>query len=99
MPWFDSGSIAVTVGGVTYSTADASLKADGAAVNSGGADVQGDFKSITQTWSAGTTPYITSIRMYAAENFAVFEQAFPEGATGTNITSVVGNSVVSSCFP
>ena len=88
VPWFDSGSVAVTVGHVTYSSSDGSLKPDGPAVSAKGSDALGAFASMTQAWKAAATPFVTSTRLYTAGNVAVFEQVFPEGAAGTNISSV-----------
>jgi hypothetical protein len=59
----------------------------------------GAFTSRTQEWTAGATPFTTSNRLYAAGNFAIFEQAFPRGAWGTNLTHTQGSSIVSLCFP
>lgn len=97
--WFAAGNISVTVGGTTYSTADASLKSAGAPTASSGSDTLGAFTSTTQAWTAGGTPYTTSARLYSEGQFVIFEQAFPKGATGTNITETTGASVVSSCYP
>ena len=93
----------MTVAGRTYSTADHSLRPSGAASASSGSDSLGDFTAHTQKWSAGATPYTTTARLYGAK-FAVFEQVFPEGAEGTNISSAnvsstQGSASVSSCFP
>ena len=98
-PWFRSGNVSVTVGGTTYSQADGSLVPQGASVTASGADSLGAFTSSTQHWNAGATPFTTSSRLYAAGNFVVFNQSFPAGAHGTNITHAVGSSLVSSCFP
>ncbi len=97
--WFSSGNVSVTVGGHTYSTADGSLRPNGAASSASGRDSLGSFTSTTQKWTAGSTPYTTSTRLYADDNFAIFEQAFPKGAQKTNLTYAQGSSVVSSCFP
>lgn len=99
VPWFSSGNVSVTAGGSTYSTADGSLKPKGAASAASGHDVLGAFTSQTQAWIAGATAYTTSSRIYAAGNFVIFEQTFPDGAKGTNITLTKGSSIVSSCFP
>eukprot|EP01043_Picozoa_sp_COSAG02_P052524 COSAG02_NODE_5672_length_4140_cov_2.941351_4_plen_282_part_00 len=97
--WFSSGNVSVTVGGHTYSTADGSLRPNGAASSASGRDLLGSFTSTTQKWTAGSTPYTTSSRLYADDNFAIFEQTFPQGAKGTNLTYAQGSSIVSSCFP
>ena len=101
--WFRSGNISVTVEGKTYSTSDRSLKARGAETTGSGSDSLGVFTSKTQTWMAGTTPYMTSTRLYASK-FVVFEQSYPAGAAGTNITLPLSQTSspqgeVSSCFP
>jgi hypothetical protein len=96
--WFSSGNISVTVGQTTYSTSDASLKSAGAGTSGSGSDGYGSFTSKTQKWTAGATPYTTSTRLYA-EKFVIFEQSFPKGAEGTNLTFTQGSDAVSSCFP
>ena len=96
--WFHAGNVSVTVGGTTYSTSDASLTPVGAPTESSGHDGFGAFTSKAQRWTAGTTPYTTSTRIYA-DRFAIFEQSWPNGASGTNITQLEGSSIVSSCYP
>jgi hypothetical protein len=98
VPWFSPGNISVTVQGRSYSTWDGSLKPTGAAATASGADHFGSFTSTTQAWTAGVTKYMTSSRLYDGK-FAIFEQSFPDGAAGTNITYLKGASSVSSCFP
>ena len=96
--WFASGNVSVTVGGTTYSQYDGSLKPVGTAAKGSGSDTLGAFTSTTQKWTAGKTPYTTSARLYG-DKFAIFEQRFPSGAEGTNITYSKGSNIVSSCFP
>jgi hypothetical protein len=97
--WFSSGNVSVTVSGRTFSTSDRSLRPVGAVKSAPGHDVLGAFTESTQEWLAGSTAYTTSSRLYSAGNFVIFEQKFPHGAQGTNITHTKGSSIVSSCFP
>ena len=92
--WFKAGNVSVTVGGQLYSEADGSLKAAGPIATTSGKDVSGAFTAKTQTWMAGTTPWVTATRDYGGK-FTIFEQTFPKGAEGT-ASSKQG---ASSCFP
>ena len=96
--WFKSGATSYTTGGKLKSTADGSLKLDGAPATGSGSDASGAFKSTTLSWDGGK--YLTSFRQYA--EMVVFEQAFPQGVSGTTIAPADPMSVrddVSSSFP
>ena len=79
--------VSVTVGGKTHSTHDGTLVAVGKAVEGKGIDSLGSYTSVTQNYTASGTPFVTSHRLYG-NKFAIFEQVFPEGATGTAVTKV-----------
>jgi hypothetical protein len=94
--WFNPGNTSVTVDGSVYSTADGSLKASGAAETSQGSDTLGAYTMTTNKWTAGTTPFETSHRVYDGGEIVVFSQTFPKGASGTSVT---GGGDISSCYP
>jgi len=80
------------------STADGSLKSDGAATTGAGTDASGAYKSTTQSWDGGK--FTTSFRDYGG--MIVFEQAFPMGVKGTTLNAsdpMGARDVVSSSFP
>ena len=72
----------MTVGGITYSTADGSLKTAGPATSGQGSSAIGSYTSTTNHWLAGSTKFETSISSYGAA-FSIYTQTFPDGATGT----------------
>ena len=96
--WFRSANFSVTVDNTRYSTTDGSLKPRGAAVSSTSSDRLGEFKLISQSWRAGSAPWVTSIKLYSAQRTAIFEQSFPSGASGTS-SSPGHSGGVSSCYP
>lgn len=94
--WFNPGNTSVTVDGKLFSTADGSLKAAGAPTTTKGSDVLGPYSLTTSKWTAGTTPFETSQRVYDDGEMIVFAQTFPEGASGTSHTE---GGAISSCYP
>ena len=60
-----------------------------------GSDKLGSWNGTQMTWSAGKTPFVTSVKNYARGNLVVFSYSFPEGATGM----ASNHSGVSTNFP
>lgn len=80
--WLASAPTSVTVGGVTYTSADGSLVYKGA-TDTSGSDGYGSYTGTTVEWSAEGLQFVTAVRNYASPNIVVFSQAFPQGAEGT----------------
>ena len=86
--WLQSSAIYMTCDGHRYSTADGSLKpsTSGVVSISGMDPAMGAYVGEKITWDAGVggaTPFVTSVKRFAAERAVVFEQAFPQGAAAT----------------
>jgi hypothetical protein len=96
-PWFTGLDYEYTSGGKVLSTADGSLKLDGATTGTG-ADAGGAYKATTLSWDGGK--FVTEFRAYAS--MIVFSQSFPAGVQGTTRTPEDPYSArddVSSAFP
>jgi hypothetical protein len=100
--WLKSGPTFLTANGKLYSTADGSLKANSAVVPLSGSDpALGSYTGSQITWAAGSTPFVTSIKIFETESAVMFEQSFPKGANGTAPSANpndLANSALSS-FP
>ena len=96
--WFTSAATGYTSGGKMLSTADGSLKLQGATKGSG-SDASGEYKGTTLTWDGGA--FVTEFREYS--DMIVFEQSFPKGVQGTNSDAETDpyslRDDVSSAFP
>lgn len=97
--WFKPGNVSVTVGGALHSTSDGSLKSAGASTTTKGSDALGPFSLTTTKWTAGSTPFETSEKVYGGGEVVVFAQTFPAGASGTALPGGGGGEAISSCYP
>jgi hypothetical protein len=86
-PWLSSAADAyvVTYGGLHHTSRDGSLKSDGAPSPISGSDVLGDYSGYSVSFNRGI--FVASFRLYATRSALIFQQAFPKGLAGMNITS------------
>lgn len=78
--WLQSSPIRAYFGHNEY----ASPSRVGSADVSSGTDDIGAFSAKTQKWTAGSTAFMTAVKVYASLGVAVFETQVPGGAIGTN---------------
>ena len=100
--WLRSAPITVTAGGKNYTTMDGTLTpSPGAASHKThtGSDAWGAFTSTVMAWKAGPTPFETEFRVYTSMGAIVFEQRFPEGASGTAHGGPQAEATLLSTFP
>lgn len=98
-PWLRSAPTTIRAGGLNYSTADGSLRLVSNHSMSG-KDAIGDFSSTTVAYAAGSALFETEFRVYSSPVAAVvFEQRFPEGASGTANNCSHAQATLLSAFP
>lgn len=85
--WLSSAADAYVVAydGKHHTAKDGSLKADVAPAPISGSDILGSYAGYSVAFNNGI--FIASFRLYAARNALIFQQAFPKGLVGMNITS------------
>ncbi|MDQ2733322.1 MAG: hypothetical protein M3Y56_16860, partial [Armatimonadota bacterium] len=94
-PWLVSGETGVAVGQQWYSspTGRGLLLSNLITTTSSGTDPKlGDYNAVTQSWVAGTTPYVTEFRVFVASPLVVFEQRFPNGVGSSGYLNGVSSS-------
>lgn len=97
IPWLASASDAfvITYGGRLYTSRDGSLKTDSAPTPISGNDVLGSFSGYSVGFNDGV--FVASFRLYSARNALIFQQAFPKGLVGMNVSDDVDD--VATGFP
>lgn len=96
--WLRSAPITARVSGKNYSSADNTLRLTGNRSDTG-CDAIGDFSMVTLEWRAGVVAFETAFRSYTKIGAVIFEQRFPQGATGTANAGAHASATVFSAFP
>ena len=102
--WLLSAPIKLHLDGAWYSSNPKSdeekLVLNGSSEDTG-TDPFGEWQSMTWRWKAKTTPFVTTVKTYPKATGLVggvvlFEQVFPEGATGVSVSD---HERPLACFP